>query len=333
MEMRKLAVILVILAMASTAGAAVDWEGDNNGLGDGWDFNNGLNWDDHVNPEGNGWNIHRRDWGYYIPFKAWDIQVTSNISTGGGSIYERTGYPIDFTVNSGVTFVSTTLTFESAGTLTVESGAFYDMRYGNLNLENGNLTVTIDADGHLYCSTLRHNNGAMVDVHGLLEAWQVSRISAEGTYRLNVYGGGEFVVRSGVPADGWAEGGKVTQFVNSTVTLYGDFRTDYLTKIQAGEAGSWQVEYDGAWTTIQLFPLCWDQDDDGDVDMTDFAVLQGCLTSGAPGGGLTSGCECYDVRSSGGVTGSDGEIDAWDLAAFVECASGAGVPAAAGCVD
>jgi len=249
------AAVIAVLVMVATANAAVDWDGNYDGDGDGWDFNNGLNWDDNVNPSGDAWNIFRRTYSPYPPPMDLDIRITSDIATSTGTIYNVSGYTytVDLTVDSGVTVTnSAALAYNPPGEFRVKTGAFYDMRYGQLGLENGNLTMVIEPDARLFCSTLRHNNGAMVDVYGLLEAWTVSRISAEGTYRLNVYGGGEFVVHSGVPAGAWGDEGLVTMFLCSTVTLNGDHSTDYLTKVQAGEPGTWDVEFDGTWTTIRL---------------------------------------------------------------------------------
>lgn len=59
-----------------------------------------------------------------------------------------------------------------------------------------------------------------------------------------------------------------------------------------------------------------DADGDRDVDMADFAALQNCLTTGAPG--LLPGCECVDSNE-------DGSIDLDDLAAFAACALGPAV--------
>lgn len=67
-----------------------------------------------------------------------------------------------------------------------------------------------------------------------------------------------------------------------------------------------------------------DADGDGDVDMTDFAAFQRCLTIGAVG--VAEGCGCFDRPF-------DGSIGADDLTSFHNCASGAGVPADPACDD
>lgn len=56
-----------------------------------------------------------------------------------------------------------------------------------------------------------------------------------------------------------------------------------------------------------------DADGDGDVDATDFAFFQSCMTIG--GAEIAPGCECMDSNA-------DSSIDATDLADFAECALG-----------
>lgn len=60
-----------------------------------------------------------------------------------------------------------------------------------------------------------------------------------------------------------------------------------------------------------------DNNYDGFVDMTDFAALQTCLTSGVVT--MDPSCICLDVNS-------DGRIDAADLERFITCAQGPAVP-------
>lgn len=71
------------------------------------------------------------------------------------------------------------------------------------------------------------------------------------------------------------------------------------------------------------FPIVFDLDDDGDVDMTDFAGFQRCIAAEA-GLAAEPDCLCFDVDG-------DGAIDQLELAAFMNCASGADVPADAAC--
>lgn len=63
-----------------------------------------------------------------------------------------------------------------------------------------------------------------------------------------------------------------------------------------------------------------DADVDGDVDQTDFAVLQACFGTPSP---LSNTCKCFDRDLSGS---GDGDVDTDDLAAFERCASGPGIP-------
>lgn len=63
-----------------------------------------------------------------------------------------------------------------------------------------------------------------------------------------------------------------------------------------------------------------DGDQDGDVDMTDFAMFQACMNTGFPSV-MPAGCECWDVNSSG-------VIDDFDFTrAFVVCGTGPEVSA------
>jgi hypothetical protein len=71
-----------------------------------------------------------------------------------------------------------------------------------------------------------------------------------------------------------------------------------------------------------------DADDDGDVDMADFAALQRCLTTG--GGPVTPECKCFD-RPESGLPGGNGLVDGNDVVLFLACGSGAGVPADPSC--
>lgn len=68
-----------------------------------------------------------------------------------------------------------------------------------------------------------------------------------------------------------------------------------------------------------------DSDNDGDVDMDDFAALQRCLNIGANDPGeLGVGCGCFD-RNGNGI------IDDDDVTFFAGCGSGSGVPADPDC--
>lgn len=260
-----LTAVMVLLGMAAMANAAVDWDGDYDGDGDGWDFNNGYNWDDDVNPSNSSWNIFRRyppSYPNYPPPMNLDIHITSDITTVTGTINKVAGYTytVNLTVDNGVTVVNGpsnanpgSLNYYNDGRFTIKSGATYDMRYGQLATETSGVIVTIEDNAMLYCSTLRHNNGTKMDVYGELRAWTVSRIAADPGYRLAVYGGGLFRVDSGVPS-AWGKGGKVTQYVCSTVMLAGDQTGNYLNLVQAGEPGVWDVQFEGGYTYIRLLP-------------------------------------------------------------------------------
>ena len=67
--------------------------------------------------------------------------------------------------------------------------------------------------------------------------------------------------------------------------------------------------------------LRFDSDGDGDIDMVDFAAFQRCYTSS-----LSTDCSCRCMNSDGSDT-----IDATDLNAFINCASGAALPADPDC--
>jgi hypothetical protein len=79
------------------------------------------------------------------------------------------------------------------------------------------------------------------------------------------------------------------------------------------------------WDSTCHQPIVFDLDDDGDVDMTDFAGFQRCLTL-AEGVEAEGDCLCFDVDG-------DRLIGQPELVAFMNCASGAGVPADPSCAD
>jgi hypothetical protein len=77
-----------------------------------------------------------------------------------------------------------------------------------------------------------------------------------------------------------------------------------------------------------------DADKDGDVDQSDFAMFQQCLTG--EGGGIPAEpdyCGCFDRRNNDNSPGQDNDIDGFDLEAFEDCASGPGIPADPACDD
>jgi len=68
-----------------------------------------------------------------------------------------------------------------------------------------------------------------------------------------------------------------------------------------------------------------DVDDDGDVDMDDFAILEACASGP---GLLQNGTDCGTCDFDG-----DEDVDQSDFALFQRCLSGTSVPANPGCVD
>jgi hypothetical protein len=78
-----------------------------------------------------------------------------------------------------------------------------------------------------------------------------------------------------------------------------------------------------------------DVNDDGDVDQSDFAILQACITgTGDPAGlfpSLSEDCRCMDVSGASGQP--DDALVQQDLVAFELCASGPGIPADPACDD
>ncbi|MBI4581277.1 MAG: hypothetical protein HY718_16360 [Planctomycetes bacterium] len=106
---------------------------------------------------------------------------------------------------------------------------------------------------------------------------------------------------------------------------------DALTSEQCTE--NWQGTWQGLNSTCAqstCLPACnnprFDADEDGDVDMVDFAAFQACLTgSGGSNGPLdTVHCHCFDADH-------DDDIDVSDFDAFALCGSGAGVLADTAC--
>jgi hypothetical protein len=76
-----------------------------------------------------------------------------------------------------------------------------------------------------------------------------------------------------------------------------------------------------------------DVDGDGDVDQTDFAVLQQCFTGPDWSEPLSQVCHCLDWGddNNDGLPDRDGDIDTYDVIAFEKCASGPGIAADPGC--
>jgi hypothetical protein len=68
-----------------------------------------------------------------------------------------------------------------------------------------------------------------------------------------------------------------------------------------------------------------DFDDDDDVDMIDYAHLQACY--------LGLGVEQNDPACADALLDDDPDVDAGDLAVFLDCMSGPNVPADMGCAE
>jgi hypothetical protein len=68
-----------------------------------------------------------------------------------------------------------------------------------------------------------------------------------------------------------------------------------------------------------------DLDFDGDVDMSDFGLFQSCYS--------TSGPRAQTLPCSRAYLDNGNSVDATDLVIFLNCLSGAKVPADLGCVD
>jgi hypothetical protein len=104
-----------------------------------------------------------------------------------------------------------------------------------------------------------------------------------------------------------------------------------------GECGAVLGAWQGADSTCEQadcrFQVCnnpfADADGDGDVDPTDFGVLQQCMT-GDTGASIAKyppvRCDCFDATG-------DGKVDLEDLHRFSQCAMGAGVVADPACDD
>jgi hypothetical protein len=73
-----------------------------------------------------------------------------------------------------------------------------------------------------------------------------------------------------------------------------------------------------------------DTDGDGDVDHSDFAVFQLCVT--ASGWPASAGCACFD-RPEPSYPHGDNDVDLDDLDAFEACATAPGIPASQTCDD
>jgi hypothetical protein len=99
-----------------------------------------------------------------------------------------------------------------------------------------------------------------------------------------------------------------------------------INSVAFDDGGAYQVMVSDLWSaaasnvaTVTVATPC-DFDADGDVDQSDFSHLQLCL------GAASSNQSCQDAHLD-----ADAAVDLNDVALFVACMSGSGVPAAAQC--
>jgi len=306
--MRKLAVILAFLAMAGTAGAAEHWTGfAGNNL-----WSDVGNWDDLV-PSGEtpgsglSWDANRT--GELGTPSNHVINVDVSGFSSSGTIYTQDGYTTNMTIQTGVTLDIYNLTLTNAPNsssaihLTVQPGAVLNVdEYDATMIIGRYCKMTIEAGGYFLNDWLHLEDGyAVMDVYGVAETWGITKFSDDPGHEINVRSGGRLKI--GPDGINWDNNPnrRIGVYNLGTVQLAFDRTADYLDVVTNMEPGSWVVDYDvtlPGYTTIKLVAPCWDQDDDNDVDMADFAAFQRCLTIGAPGGGPGSGCECYDVRAA-----------------------------------
>ncbi len=87
--------------------------------------------------------------------------------------------------------------------------------------------------------------------------------------------------------------------------------------VQEDCTGRWTSSGQRCEDTVCCPHIYGDTNADGSVDMTDFAVLQTCITTG--GGMVTPSCACFDYNT-------DNMIGNADVQHFADCANGPGVP-------
>ncbi len=98
-----------------------------------------------------------------------------------------------------------------------------------------------------------------------------------------------------------------------------DMAFDWLTATDVGAfAPGEEFECLGRSLVIDACPTPFaDSNEDGDVDMDDFAVLQRCINIGG-GAYDAETCQCFD-------RGHDNDVDEYDLTSFLDCATGPAV--------
>lgn len=136
-----------------------------------------------------------------------------------------------------------------------------------------------------------------------------------------------------IDAVDWSMNGVWWHVIHETqmTTLTGDIEVRLLHHDK--NSGAQAVAWDNLSLTFTTIPppcgqLRFDRDADGDVDHTDFALLQVCYTGDGDTLGLFDqpACFCFD-------TNNDLDVDQTDLLAFEGCASGPGVAADETCDD
>ena len=212
---------------------------------------------------------------------------------------------------------------------------------------------SLDRDHHLQrpvtCPSTAggHYASLTIDRAGDLVAYQTLRVTPTAGYTLSgLFAGGgvnDAVIQL---LDGTLESGTVLQETAINEDANGaayDWRTRSVTafarsgimtvvwRTTATTSEAHALHADGL-TFAMTAPPCndpfADADGDQDVDQSDFAVWQSCLTGGGEVPLDPVYCRCLD-RDDNGV--GDGDIDLQDYLKFEECASGPGLPASAAC--
>ena len=177
------------------------------------------------------------------------------------------------------------------------------------------------ADGHY---------GSMSRAGGTLNAWQTVKVlpGQQYTFSGQFAGSADCIIRlldgdelgmvlasSPVFTDG--DGG-AWQPASVAATALSEVMTVMWT-IENTTAGAPGGHADGLTLTSSCHPIWADYDDDNDVDMDDFSMLQRCLTT-AGTEPIDPYCRCFDRAAPAGT------IDDRDIPLFTLCASGPNIP-------
>jgi hypothetical protein len=114
--------------------------------------------------------------------------------------------------------------------------------------------------------------------------------------------------------------------------MEGETIIDTNTSLAAGGLNYWDI--DSPADTSGCPDPVFDVDEDGDVDVDDFAQFQRCITTGLESPpALSAVCNCFDIGDDNAdhAPDRDGDIDEFDLARFLLCTSGPGVDAQTSC--